>query len=57
MTTHTHTTTKEPVTLIKELNVHNGLGIAHVVLKRKYGRTLTILKRKFERDWKINLVV
>lgn len=57
MTTHTHTTTKEPVTLIKELKVHNGLGIAHVVLKRKYGRTLTIPKRKFERDWKINLVV
>lgn len=51
MTTHTHKTTQETVTFVEEKKVHNGLGIPHVVLKRKNGRTLTIPKKEFENNY------
>ena len=51
--TYTHKSTTEQVTLIEEKKVHNGLGIAHVVLKRANGKTLTIPKKEFENNYKI----
>jgi len=53
MLTYTHTHTSEQVTLIEEKKVHNGLGLPHVVLKRKNGKTLTIPKKEFENNYKI----
>lgn len=52
MTTYTHTTTSEQVTLLEEKKVHNGLGLPHVVLKRANGKTLTIQKKEFENNYK-----
>ena len=51
---YTHTTTSEQVTLIEEKKVHNGLGIAHVVIKRANGKTLTIPKKEFENNFVVS---
>jgi len=51
MLTYTHKSTSEQVTLIEEKKVHNGLGIAHVVLKRANGKTLTMPKKEFENNF------
>lgn len=55
--TYTHIHTKEEVTLIDTIIKCVGTPTPHVVLRRKGKPNLTITKREFERDWKINLVL